>query len=395
MPPVEAADQTAEANGSDFGLSADEQAAYDSMRSVEPASGEPGFVEPEQVPATVDAPAADALAPTAGAPAADAPAEADDDDDDDTGHDATKQPANGERQQKRVGYAKYQRLETEAAATRAKLEAALADNVKRAESQARLDERLKLINEALTTPAAGPQAPVDDDPRPDPEADIFGFVSWQERQMAKLNGTITELRSGREAEVGEQQLASTYVDDAQRFSQTEPNFGPAYQHLMEVRLLQLANYHYGKDLTDPNCPPLTSVEQTRIKGEVAREEKALVARALKEGKSPAAAVYAMARMTGYRPNATGPAGQTLASAAAKPAALAPPAAAAPAKPSVKAEIDRIKAGQDAALSLSSGGGVPAGSLTPEKLANMPDEEFGALVDQMSRGDFARIMGGRA
>lgn len=386
MPPVEAADQTAGANGSDFGLTAEEQSAYDSMRSVEPAGGEPGFVEPEPPPATADAPAVDAPAATADAPVSDAPAEADDDDDD-AGHDPTAQLAEGERAPKRVSFHKHQRLLNKA---KEELATERAEKAKLAETYARTDERLKLISEALATPAAGPQAPVDDDPRPDPEADIFGFVSWQERQMAKLNGTITELRSGREADVGEQQLASTYMDDAQRFSQTEPNFGPAYQHLMEVRLLQLANYHYGKDLTDPNCPPLTSVEQTRIKGEVAREEKALVARALKEGKSPAAAVYAMARMTGYRPPAAG-------AAAAAPAANGAPAAApvVPAKPSVKAEIDRIKAGQDAALSLSSGGGVPAGSLTPEKLANMPDEEFGALIDQMSRGDLARIMGGRA
>lgn len=427
MPPDEPATDQPAGNGADFGLTAEEQAAYNDMRSSPAPGGDPGFVPTEATPADApaagaapkDPPQAGAAAPAAGAgapPAAGGPAggaaDGDTDDDDEAG---APGPDGVVRTPKRVSYNKFKRLDDEAKKTAADLKAERDKNAKAAETQARLDERLRLINEALTPQQSA--APVeDDDPEPDPEKDIFGHNAWLKRQNVKLRADFDErignIEGGIQATNAEQQLASTYMSDARQFAQAEPNFGPAYNYLMQVRIAQLANFHFGLDVTDENCPPLTAPQIDKIKAEVAREEKQLVGQAIKNGKSPAAAVYAMAKMTGYRPQAPGapaPAAGAAAPAngAGAPAAGAAPtvaaavAAAAPAagngaaapKPSVKAEIDKIKSGQEAALSLSSGGGAPAPVLNAEKLANMPEEEFGALLDQMSRGELRRVMGG--
>jgi hypothetical protein len=255
-----------------------------------------------------------------------------------------------------------------------------------AEDQARLDERLRLINEALTPQ---PQEPTDEDPEPDPETDIFAHNAWLKRQLVQtqqaFDERIGQMETTRQTETSEQQLASTYMEDAQRFAAAEPNFGPAYSHLMQVRTAQLALYHFGKDLTDEQNPTqLTPQEFTKIKSEIAREERALVSQALKTGRSPAQAVYTMARQTGYRPQAPQKA----------PAANGQaPAKVAPAAPSVRSEIDRIKNAQDASLSLSHGGGTPAPVLDIKKLADMPQDQFSELLENVSRGDLMRIMGG--
>lgn len=381
MPP-----DTAEApagNGADFGLDADEQAAFDAMKSapVDDLSHAPA---PDTDPPAPEPPAAlQADAP--------APAPADDDDEPD---DAP--PADGEvRQTKRVGWTKFKRLQDEANATKAELATERAAQQKMREDQARLDERLRLINEALT-PA--PKEPTDEDPEPDPEKDIFAHNAWLRREQVRdrqsFDDRISQIETTRQSETAETQLASTYMDDAARFAQAEPNFGPAYSYLMQVRTAQLANFHFGKDLTDPATPALTPQEMSKIKSEVAREEKALVGNAIKAGKSPAQAVYAMARMTGYRPPAAAPVPAATngvpAVNSAKPANGAPPA---PPAPSVRSEIDRIKSAQDASLSLSHGGGTPAPVLDARKLADMPQDQFNELLESMSRGDLMRIMGG--
>lgn len=429
----------------EYGLSPEEQAAFADMRSQPAPQGDAGYT-PEPTPADNTPPASTGAAPAAGAapqdppkpaasagtapapaagaaapPAAGGPAggavDADDDDESDTGLNADGTP---KPPPKRVSYNKFKRLEDEKTKTAAELKAAQEANAKLTETQARLDERLKLINEALTTTPAQ-QATQDDDPEPDKEKDIFAHNDWLARQLAKTQTQIKELTGNLQETArvsqADQELASSYVADAQRLASTDPNFLPAYNYLMQVRIAQLANYHFGIDMTDENAPELTAKQVSMIKSEIAREEKQLVSKAIASGKSPAGAVYAMAKMTGFRPAApgaapaagaapapngaappTGAASTAAAAVAAAPAAGKPAApvnggAAPGAAPTVADEIRKIQQGQDAVLSLSAGGGAPAPTLDARKLADMPEEEFGKLLDQMSRGDLRRIMGG--
>lgn len=392
MPPDAPAADAPAVNDGGFGLDADEQAAFDAMRAEPAPTGDPGHVDSE-TPAEPAAPETPAPIPGSEPPIAAATPAAEPADE---GDDEDAAPAADGRTPKRVSFNKFKRAEDAAAAAVAELKTEREKNAKSAETQARLDERLRLINEALTTqPPAAPE--VDEDPEPDPEADIFGHNAWLKRQLVKTQSSLSEFReqveTGQQASAADQAMASTYMDDAARFAQTEPNFGPAYAYLMQVRVAQLASFHFGKDLTDAATPPLTTQELVKIKSEVAREEKQLVSTAIKNNKSPAAEVFRMAKMTGYRPApaAAAPA-PTNGTTPQTPAAPAAPTNGAP-KPSVTAVIDGIKKGQDAALSLSHGGGAPAPVLNMEKLATMPEDEFGALLETMTPAALRRIMGG--
>jgi hypothetical protein len=389
----------------DNGFTPEEQAQFDSMRQDSPPQGDgvapPAPADPPQPAPTVD--------PAAAAP----PVAADgaDDEDDEAEPPAAQPPAaDGKpaQQPRRVAFGKYQRLKDRAEKTAAELAAEKAERAKDRETQARLDERLRLINEALTAPPATEKP--DEDPEPDAEKDIFGWVQWKKRDDARLRQQFDELRQGRQAETADSELFNNYRQEAEVFAQKEPNFVPAYQHLMHSRTVELAQYYFGKDLYDPNTVPLTAQEIGRIKATVANEEKQLVAEAFKTGQSPAARIMSMARGRGFKPpapaaansaaptNGAAPAapaangGTPGAPAAAVPGALSN-GAAAPTAPNVKDEIAKIRDGQGAALSLSSGGGVPTSPLTPERLANMNEEDFGHLMDSLSESKIKELMGG--
>lgn len=401
MLPDEATDQSTVSNGADLGLTTEEQAAYDSMRSQPAPTGDAGHeAEPAPIGAepAAEVPLVDGTTkPAAEAAVSEAAILATDGDDGDDGLGPV--PLVDGKPPKRVSYNKYRRLEEEQKADKSALDAAVAEKNKLAENQARLDERLRLINEALQ-PA--PAAQQDDDPEPDPEADIFGHNAWLKRQLVKtqemLTGRLEQIETGQQASIAEKQLADTYVEDAQRFAAKEPNFGPAYSYLMQVRMAQLASFHFGKDLTDPAMPALTAQELSKIKSEVAREERQLVSTAIKNNKSPAAEVFRMAKMTGYRP-AAAPTDPTQNGAAPVngAAGVATAAAGAPSngavKPSVKSEIDRIKTAQSASVSLSHGGGSPAPVLDMQALGNMPEDEFNRFLESTHRQGLRRIMGG--
>lgn len=393
----------------DAGFTPEEQAQFDSMRQDSPIPGEGGAPEAPAVDPAQPSPAVDPA--VAAAPAA--PQDGADDDDDDDPEPAATQPAAADGktpQQRRVAYGKYQRLKARAEKTAADLATEKAERTKDRETQARLDERLRLLNEALTAPPPAAEK-TDEDPEPDAEKDIFGWVAWKKRDDIRLRQEVSDLRQGRQAESADTELFNNYRQEAEVYAQREPNFVPAYQHLMRSRTIELAQYYYGKDLEDPATPPLTAQEITRIKTTVANEEKQLVAEAFKTGTSPAARVMAMARGRGFRPQAPGAANGAppangaaatapavngapqAAPAAAAPGALANGSGAAPAAPSVKDEIANIKNGQAAALSLSSGGGVPTSPLTPERLANMNEEDFGHLMDSLSETKIKELMGG--
>lgn len=387
----------------DDGFTAEERAQFAEMEKV---TSDPS---PEPPPTPEPAPVVDAAAPAAD----------DTGDDDDDTEDGEAAPADGavvagkagepgaaqapgEKKKKRVSFGKYQNAETRRVAAE-KEAAALREN------QARLDERLRIINEALTAPPAAAKTAEEEDPEPDAEKDIFEWVKWSQRERARMADQLAEMRNGRQAETQDTQLANSYIDDARSFSSQEPNFVPAYNFLMEIRKHQIALYKpIYKDLRQPGVE-LTRDEYNHIQKVISSEEKQLVADAISRKISPAQVIYSMARASGFSPAAAAapaaaadagaaPAAQNGGAAptngAAKPAAAAPGALTAPAAtaPRVEDEIARIKAGSEAARSLSSGGGAPPNPLTPEKLANMPQDEFDALVETLSPSQTRELFG---
>lgn len=358
----------------EIGLSAEEQAQFDAMRGDAPGSN---ASSPDQL---VDPPAGDATPPADGAtPPADGVVQPPEDDE---GVETIKDAAGKDvvdatgKPQKRVSFHKFQRLqqaykELEGTAQRT------------AEERARIDERLKIINEALTTPPPvdPAAAAADADPEPDPEVNIFEWAKWSKRETIRLNDSFNEFRNAVTTERQEEAMASTYRQAANQFARTEPNFGGAYHFLISHRMGQLRAAGWN--------------DETKIAQQVVKEERGLVKAALEEEVNPAVRLFEMAKAAGFvpaAPKAAAPAAETKV-----PGALDGPAAkaAAPASgkiPSVAEQVALAAQGAAAAVSLSTAGGAPMEQLTQAKLLAMPEEEFDAVVASLPKAKLRELFG---
>jgi len=368
----------------DDGFTAEERTAFDQMRDATSDPAPAPTPDPTPAPAPVVAEAGGE----------------DDDDEDDAGTppvagsapaapvaDGTVAPVVPKR---RVSARKYERAEE----ARQKAERELGET---RQNQARLDERLRILNEALTPAPAAAQDPAEEDPEPDADQDIFAWVNWKKRDDARFRAQIAETQATQQTRTQEQDLSTAYIDDARSVAAADPNFVPAYQFLMANRTFELAQFFFQKDLTE-NGVGLTDDEVGKIRQTIAGEERELVSGAIKNKRSPAKAVLALAKARGFRPTAAAPAPKpngvaapatgAVAAPAAVPGALNTPVAA----PRVEDEIARIREGSEAARSLSTGGGAPPNPLTPEKLANMSDDEFAHMVENMSPDQERQLFG---
>lgn len=360
-------------------FSAEEQAQFDAMQQgieADVPAEEPIVVEGEQ-------PVDPAL--VAG--------EGDDDDEPEAGQQAG-QPQPGQPQlgpdgkpiPRRVNYNKFARMEERAKKAEGELQ-----TVK--ELFTRTDERLKLLNDALT---AGQRKEVKDqreeDPEPDPEKDIFGWVQWARRDRGRMMEQLQGHNQRTQATEQESAVATAYTEDARIFGQNEPQFAPAYNYLMQSRAVELAQYFFGKDLGDGD--QLTAQEVTRIKAAISAEERELVTEALRNRQSPAQRIFKLARARGFRPQQPGSGGQRQpqpGQGQPQPQPGGQPTAAAPATPSVAAEIASIQRGTRTP-SLSSGGGSPVTPLTAEKLASMPQADFERMLERMTETQQRALFG---
>lgn len=403
----------------DAPFDAGEQAQFEAMRQEAPqpepaASGAAG--DGQGAGAGADAAAAAAAAAQSQAnggqqPAAGDPAAAGAGEDDDAEGDGAAAAAGGEQQPganpmvKRVSLNKFLRAEN----ARKTLEAEVAELRRsvgeRDEKFARADERLRLLTEALSGAPRGDQQAgqqqQDDDPEPDEKVDAFAWIEWSKRQRVRdreaNDRRLSALENGAQSTQEDAALTSAYSDDAVQFAQREPNFVPAYRFLMETRIKQMALTSFGKNLLQEGVT-LTDGEMGAIKKAVLAEERQLAIGALNSRRSPAESLYVLARTMGFQPQQqqqNGQGGQQQASGGGngqqRPAANGGGNGAA--KPSVQETIDRVRQGQDASVSLSNGGGGGAPPLDAKRLADMPQEEFGALLDQMTDAQFKRIAGG--
>ena len=263
------------------------------------------------------------------------------------------------------------------------------------EKYARLEERLNIIGDAFTPKQ---QAKQDEDPEPNAEDDIFAYNAWLKRNFDRLSENFTRLEQAQEQERETQRVQQSYERDALTFARTEPAFADAYKFLMASRVQELALYFYGKDLSEEGAT-LQADELSRIAGVISGEERDLVSGAMKGNRSPAKSLYALARARGFVPKAPAPEvkpngkGNGAAKADAAPGSLAKAAADVGDDTSVGKEIERIKAGVAGSTSLSQGGGAPQQvALSAQKLADMPQDEFNAMMDQLRPEEIARMLG---
>lgn len=363
--------------------------------------------ENKDLPAQPAAPAAPAAEPGSGdAPPAGAAPAAGGADDDDEGE--AVQPG---KKPRRVAFAKFEAAEQ----ARLDLERRLNEQ---AVNNARVEERLSLLQQALAEPAQ-PAAPAEE--KPDPEKDIFGYARYLEKQLTtvadKVNGYEQQITAGQ----AEMESERNYFNSLNSYAAREPQFVNAYAFLLRNRAAELMAPRY----------PTATYEQlmgAEIPSDVAeilrQEERSLYKDAFEQKQNPADNIFRMARLRGFRPAApangnggaapangaaNGAANGKAANGAAQPAAPAlpgtplgaAPAAATPANgaalpanaatPTAADLVESIKRGQSAAMSLSNVAGGTGIELTPQVLADMPQDQFEALVNELeARGDKTRL-----
>lgn len=370
---------------SDDMMTAQEAAEFEAMRS--------GADVPDPAPAGDVAPATDGQQP---------PAEPHQNDGDGDLPDVDVLEADGRTKSRRVSLNKFLRVERLAKERETQLQAYQEQMRQQHEERTRLDERLRIINEAINSQnqhAEQQQAAQQAPQIPDPDQDIFSAVKYLMEQQQRVAQQTQQVQQNIQQRDVETDIAQRYQQDAIRFAQTEPTFLNGYQHLYRMRDAQLAIAGHA----DP------AVRNKMI----VREEQGLVRDAIARGKSPAQTMFEMAKAMGFTPTPPAP----------NPGVAAPPAQGSPPSPaaggatlqqmaralpgsapqqqagngqqgvSVAEQVANIARGQAAAQSLSNaGGGAAPQSLTNEALLNMSEEEFGELVANLPKSQQMNILG---
>lgn len=223
---------------------------------------------------------------------------------------------------------------------RVPLQALQAERAKRAEMERRLAEYEKQGRIEQQQPQ-----------EPDPETDPIGYLKYAKEQMAAL-------RQANEQQQFETRLKADYNAAAQSFAQEVPDFGKAYQYLLQSRANELQALG-------------TPVEQ--INTILQREELTLANNARMNGINPAQAIYQFAQARGYRYQDPAPA----------PKAEAAPAI--PAPEQVKADAALQKARQAVSATAASGG-------KPATKPDMSIEDIAALDGAAFDSAFDKFLG---
>jgi hypothetical protein len=237
------------------------------------------------------------------------------------------------------------------------------------EAQARLDERLAILNEALKPkPVEKEKTPLEEDDI-NPNEDPLGALSQLQRRnqflMEERKQSAQETKAQTEARTAFEGVQRTYREDAARVLAANPAFKDAYTFLMKGRDAEYA----ALGMTDP----------AQRAAAIARDEAQIVIDCVKGGRSPAETIFAIAKARGF----------TSTAAAAPNGQMKPTASATQAT----AKLQQLKAGQTAAQTLSGTGGSPHEGLTPESLANMSQADFDAMVEKLSPAQQRQLLGG--
>lgn len=313
------------------------------------------------------------------------------DDDEDDGED----PTQGGKFPQRVSYQRMQRVRQRAQ----KAESELATTK---ENLARIDERYKLIVEALeksAKPQAQPGAPASEaedgdlGPAPDPEQDIFAYAKWQAKYNERLRSELDDLRNGVTQRDESTALHSNYTSDVQKFTAERADFPKAYEFMMATRSMELAIQYFGIDLTEEGAQ-LTPQQADRIVKTVEAEERQLAKIALDNKQSPARQLYLMAKARGYRPAQANGGEQQQQQNGKAPAAKAQNGQQqnGKARTPVGDAVRAAKMGVETNRSLSEGGGAPETNLTAQQVQTMSDDDFAVFLNTATPEQLRSVFG---
>ena len=255
----------------------------------------------------------------------------------------------------------WEALEEERHRRKAAVETLRQERAARAERDARLDERMAIINEALR--------PKEEEP--DPDKDIFGAFEHLKGQFNELHQQrTTEQQQAAENRRQQEQvnhIRTAYEADAEMFAVETPDFRAAYDFLLASRQKEL------------RLLPAYRNNPAALRQAIQADELAIVQSALESGDSPAAVIYAIAGARGYAPKQPEPPEEKPADEAKKSEEVV--------KQNGADKIDEIEKRRDASISLSDGGGSPGGEkITLEAIDRMKPDEFKAFVARINKNN---------
>lgn len=392
------------------GLTAEQQAIFDSMRTGDVPASDPDAGDGDAGEGGEDPDAAGDTGAEAGADLASP-------DDGATRKQGEPAEADGRGQKgppKTVNYSKYQRELKKANDRAAELERTAAAE---RENRIKLAARVELINEALAgqrqaaeqaaaaaqaDPNAPPANPFEEEDI-DPNENYAEAVAQLNRRNRFMYEQQQQFQTTTQETNADREMRETFERDFRSYAGTEQgkDLPQAYQFLKDSRLTEICITKFDKDPNDPN-EVFTPAEVQEMVNLFNQEEKWVVSNALKAGKSPAQAILKLARSRGFKPAAAAAApapkpatarNGAAAPATARPAVPAVPAPApAPAAGDAAAALAQLRQNQEDGRSLSDGGGVPPGGLSAEMLLRMNDAEFGELLDTLSEHQLQALMG---
>lgn len=232
---------------------------------------------------------------------------------------------------------------------------------------AALEERTNKLFERIPTAAPVPQQGTQTE-QIDPSKDPLGYMLSIMDQQGK---ELEQLKQGNQQRQDQdrtgQQLAKLQSDAValeQEFVTETPDYVEASQFLQSSRLKELSQLGY------------TPSERQTI---VRQEALGIAARAMQQGKNPAALIYEMAGLRGY---------------AKKDAAGNGNTGVQPVSADLAANADKLKAldkGQRENVSLTNTGGNAPRPMTAQRLIEMSPAEFDAFAEKHPK-DFRQIMG---
>lgn len=215
--------------------------------------------------------------------------------------------------------------------------------------QARINERLSLINEALEKKNQ-PQV----NEIPDPDKDALGAVKMTMEEVRQLKEFKERMENNQKVaqQVGE--VGNIAANLEKQFIATNPDYNEASQHLVNSRRNELSAF---------------GLSDQQINQQIMQESMQIAIQALQQGKNPAEIVYNLSKIRGY----------------AKKEATQ----------DTQAKLENIAAGQKANQSLGdvSGGSPNGAKIDAKSLATMSEADFAKVTKKLSQADMQELFGG--
>jgi hypothetical protein len=209
------------------------------------------------------------------------------------------------------------------------------------EMQARLDERLKSVQQPQQQQPVGP---------PDPMEDFTGWARHGEQALTQTRQEVEALKAQMQQEAQFRTVAEDYRANLHSFAQQTPDFADAYNHFVNTRAAELRTLGYS---------------EAQIAAQIPREEVQLHTAIRQRGGNVGEVVYNLAKTRGYAPK--------------------PPA------PSPAEKIQQVAQSQAVNKSLAAAESTGKGEITSRDVANMSMDEF-AEWGRKNPQKLAKLMG---